>query len=222
LAEARRLERPYTLVFVLGVASWAQWPSGSSVVAEGYAEEQVAVSNQHGFPMWAGWGAVHRGWSLTELGRPEEGRTSLVEGLSVIRGIGEVTSVPWLLILLAEAHRKLGEGLKHLAEAAHLIETTDERCAEAELHRLRGDLLNATGDQVAAEGNYQRALEVARRQNARTFELRAATSLVRLWYGQGKRTEARDLLSPIYGWFTEGFDTPVLQDAKNLLDQLQQ
>ena len=84
----------------------------------------------------------------------------------------------------------------------------------------RGDLLNATGDRATAEQNYHQALVVARRQSARAFELRAATSLARLWRDQGKRTEARDLLAPIYGWFTKGFDTPVLQDAKALLDQL--
>ena len=146
-----------------------------------------------------------------------------MQGLSVIRATGELSSVPWLLILLAEAHAKLGqsaEALNSLAEAAQLIERTDERCAEAELHRLRGDLLNATGDRGAAEENYQRALGVARRQSARTFELRAATSLAQLWRDQGKCREARDLLAPVYNWFTEGFDTPVLQEAKTLLEML--
>ena len=88
------------------------------------------------------------------------------------------------------------------------------------MHRLRGDLLKATGDQAAAEQSYHQALVVAQRQSAKLFELRAATSLARLWRDQGKRTEARDLLAPIYGWFTEGFDTPVLQDTKALLDEL--
>jgi len=88
------------------------------------------------------------------------------------------------------------------------------------LHRLRGELLNATADQSAAEQSYNQALVVAQRQSAKLFELRAATSLARLWRDQGKRTEARNLLAPIYGWFTEGFDTPVLRDAKALLDEL--
>ena len=223
LAEARRLQHKYTLVCVLGLSSWTQWPSGSPHEAERHAEEQVAVSNEQGFPMWAGWGMVHRGWSLTALGRAEEGRSSLLEGLSVIRATGELNSIPWALILLAEAHRKLAqtaEGLNCLTEAAQLIETTDERSAEAELHRLRGDLLNGTGDQAAAEENYHRALAVARRQCTKTFELHAATSLARLLRNQGKRTEPRDLLAPVYNWFTEGFDTPVLKEAKALLDEL--
>jgi predicted ATPase len=124
---------------------------------------------------------------------------------------------------LAEAYAMLGqpvEGLNCLDEAAQNIETTEERISEAELCRLRGDLLNATGDRAAAERRYHQALAVAERESAKLWELRAATSLARLWRDQGKRTEARDLLAPIYGWFTEGFDAPVLQNAKALLDQL--
>jgi len=101
-----------------------------------------------------------------------------------------------------------------------MIERTEERYSEAELHRLRGDLLIASGDRTGAEQNYRQALAVATRQSTKVFELRAATSLARRWLDQGKRAEARDLLAPIYGWFTEGFDTPVLQDAKALLEQL--
>jgi predicted ATPase len=112
------------------------------------------------------------------------------------------------------------QGLNHLAEAAEIIETKEERALEVELHRLRGNLLRATGDRSAAEHSYHRALAIAKRQSARLWELRAAISLARLWCDQGKRTAARDLLAPIYGWFTEGFDTPVLKDGKALLDQL--
>ena len=112
------------------------------------------------------------------------------------------------------------EGLNCLAEAARMIETTDERYHEAELHRLRGDLLNATGDPSAAERSYHQALAVARRQSAKLLELRASTSLARLWSYQGKRNEARDLLAPIYDWFTEGFGTPILEEANGLLENL--
>ena len=112
------------------------------------------------------------------------------------------------------------EGLNRLAEAAQIIETTAERHNEAELHRLRGNLLYAMGDRSAAEESYHQALAVAKRQSAKLWELLSATSLGRLWRDQGKAAEARELLAPIYGWFTEGFDTPVLQDAKALLEQL--
>jgi predicted ATPase len=113
------------------------------------------------------------------------------------------------------------EALDRLAEAAKLVETTHERWAEGEIHRLRGTLLLSMNDHVVAEDNYHQAIAVARRQSAKFWELRAATSLARLWREQGKRTEARELLAPIYSWFTEGFDAPVLQDARALLDELQ-
>jgi tetratricopeptide (TPR) repeat protein len=152
-------------------------------------------------------------------GRPHLGR----EGALDVAGTGAVLSTPRALGFLAEAYAQLGrpvEGLNCLGEAAQIIETTDERLDEAELHRLRGDLLRATGDAAAAEASYREALALACRQSAKLWELRTAASLARLWRDQGKRTEAYNLLAPVYGWFTEGFDTPVLRDAKALLDQL--
>jgi predicted ATPase len=124
---------------------------------------------------------------------------------------------------LAEVHAVLGQprkGLKYLAEAAQIVEATNEQLDKAELHRLHGDLLNAAGDLAAAEQSYHQALVVARRQSAKLFELRAALDLARLWRNQGKRAEARDLLAPIYGWFTAGFETSDLKQAKALLEQL--
>jgi predicted ATPase len=112
------------------------------------------------------------------------------------------------------------EGINSLSEAAKITETTQERLAEAEIYRLRGGLFLSINQHGAAEASYRKALAVARWQSAKFWELRAATSLTPLWRDQGKRTQARDLLTPIYGWFTEGFDTPVLQDAKALLDEL--
>jgi predicted ATPase len=111
------------------------------------------------------------------------------------------------------------KGLDRLAEAAALVEATRERRAEAETYRLRGTLLLSMHEHGAAEDSHCQALTVARHQSAKFWELRAAFDLARLWRDQGKRAEARDLLAPIYGWFTEGFDTPVLQEAKALLDE---
>jgi predicted ATPase len=139
------------------------------------------------------------------------------------RATNAVVCTPSMLTSVAEAYARLGqpvEGLNLLAEVSQIIEATDERRDEAELHRVRGDLLLATGDQAAAEQSYHQALAVAQRQSAKLFELRAATSFARLWRDQGKPSEARKLLTPIYSWFTEGFDTPVLQDAKTLLNEL--
>ena len=126
-------------------------------------------------------------------------------------------------MLFAETYanaNERGEALNRLAEAAEMIETTRERWAEAEIHRLRGTLLLTTGDHIAALDSYHRALAVAHQQSAKFWELRAALDLARPWRDQGKRTDARNLLAPIYGWFTEGLDTPVLKEAKALLEQL--
>jgi predicted ATPase len=188
-----------------------------------YAEELVALSSEHGFPFFLGFGILYRGWCLTVLGQPREGLTLLTDGLGIVRATGAVIATSFALMVLAEAYAKLNqtaEGLNCVAEASAIISATNERFWESELHRVRADLLFGTGDQAAAEQSYYHALAVARRQSAKLFELRAATSLARLFFNQGKATEARDLLAPIYGWFTEGFDTPVLKDANALLDEL--
>jgi predicted ATPase len=146
----------------------------------------------------------------------------LTKGLSDLRATGAVDASP-ALVMLAETYAKLGkpdESLNCLTEAATIIEKTDGRLFEAALHRLRGEVLNAICDEAAAEQSYSQALAVARRQEAKLWELRAATSLARLWHDQGKRSQARDLLAPVYGWFTEGFGTPALQEAKALLEEL--
>ena len=138
--------------------------------------------------------------------------------------MGHVGGTARLFASLAVAHASLGqpdEARNCLAEAARIIETTDERLHEAEvLYRIPGDLLKAAGDCYGAERQYRQAIAVAERQSAKLLQLRASTSLARLWRDQGRRAEAHDLLAPIYGWFTEGFDTPVLKEAKALLDEL--
>jgi predicted ATPase len=131
--------------------------------------------------------------------------------------------LPFYLTALAEIYGMAAqpdEGLTRLIEAEKLMETTKERWAEAELHHVRGKLLVSLNEYTAAEKSYQRALTVARRQSAKFWELRASLDLARLWRDQGKRDEALDLLAPIYGWFTEGFDTLDLKEAKALLEQL--
>jgi tetratricopeptide (TPR) repeat protein len=223
LSLARRLERAFTVVLVLYYACWVEWLTASPQTAQRLAEEAMAVSDEHGFNFWLGLALSFRGWSLSASGQTEEGLATLTKALSICRATGAVVTTPLALILLAEVHAQLGrpvEGLNCLAEAAQIVEVTEERCDESELHRLRGDLLNATGHPSEAERNYHQALAVARRQSAKFLELRAATGLARLWRDQGKRTEARDVLAAIYNWFTEGFDTPVLKEAKALLDQL--
>ena len=223
LSEASQVGHVYQLAWASNWACWTECAVGSPYDLRRHAEQLVCLSSEHGFPNLLAWGLIYRGWSMVSLAEPEKGRGLITRGLSMHRDTGSVTSIAFALTLLADACGRLElatEGLNYLVEAERIIETSNDRYHEAELHRVRGDLLNATGDQVAAEDSYHQALVVARRQSARIFELHVATSLARLWRDQGKRAEARDLLAPIYGWFTEGFDTPVLKEAKALLDEL--
>jgi predicted ATPase len=140
-----------------------------------------------------------------------------------MRASGAVASMPGALTMLAWADARLGQpvdGLNCLAEAAQFIEKTDQRQHDGALHLLRGDLLNATGDPAAAERSYHQAIAVTKLQSAKLMELRASISLARLWCKQDRRGEASDLLAPIYGWFTEGFDARDLKAAKALLEEL--
>jgi predicted ATPase len=173
--------------------------------------------------LFRAWGEAFQGCALAALGRAEEGLPILHRGLAVTRAIGQGLHLPQTLTMLAYAYGKAGqpeEGLRRLAEAAEIAETTQDRWAEAELRRVRGDLLLATGRALEAEDSFREALSVARRQTGRLWELRVAVSLARLWHGEGRNEEARTLLQPIYGWFIEGFDTPDLKEAKILLDEL--
>jgi len=147
------------------------------------------------------------------------------QGLAALRAAGASKRQSYYLTLLSELHGQTGEaeqGLQVLREALELIEKGDERTLEAEIYRLKGQLLlsRSAKNLVEAEAGYQRAIEVARRQEAKSLELRAATDLASLWWHQGKTDEARDLLAPIHDWYTEGFDTADMKDAKALLDQL--
>jgi len=215
--------RAYSRTFALIFAAATEMVAVSPDTALRHAEDLDALSSEHGFPYGTALAHLFRGWSLTGQGRPREGLTLLTEGYSMCRGIGAVWGTSQFLYWQAEAHGKLGEtveALNCLDEAERFMERTGERFDEHELLRFRGYLLHIGGDPIAAEQAYNQALAIARRRSARLFELRAAASLARLWRDQGKCIEARDLLAPVYGWFTEGLDAPVLQDAKALLDQL--
>jgi len=189
------------------------------------AREAVALAAEHDFAYWRATGRVWEGWALVQRQDVERGLAQIQESLAQFRANGNVQTIPHALSVLAEVYGQAGEpqkGLEALAEAQAVLERTNERRREAEVHRLRGTLLLALpgphrGD---AEASFARALAVAREQSARMWELRAATSLARLWAGQGERQKAGDLLAPVYGWFTEGFDTADLKEAKALLDGL--
>ncbi|WP_024520721.1 adenylate/guanylate cyclase domain-containing protein [Bradyrhizobium sp. Tv2a-2] len=222
LSEARQPMLSLTKAEVLLTACSVDWMTSSPEMHR-HAEELLALSTEHGLPFYLAWATVLRGMSLTALGQGQEGLSQITRGIAGIRATGAVASMPGALISLAWAHAILGQpvdGLNCLAEAAQIIEATDERQPEASLRSLRGFLLNATGDLSAAERSYHHAITVAKLQSAKFSELRASINLARLWCKQDKRGEARNLLAPIYGWFTEGFDVPELKQAKALLDEL--
>jgi predicted ATPase len=189
-----------------------------------HADTAIALSTEQEFSLWAARGTILRGWALTMQGQGEEGLTQVRQGVAAWQATGAALGVPLYCILLADVQAHLGhigDGLQALVDAQTLVEQHELCQWEAEIYRLRGVLLlrQAGTPQADAEAWLQRALDVARRQQAKSLELRAAMSLARLWQHQGKRTAAYELLAPVYNWFTEGFDTADLQEAKTLLEQ---
>jgi predicted ATPase len=225
LALAHALSHPFSLVFARLFAAFVyQWRRDMPAV-QAQAEAAVALATEQGFPLWAAGGTSVRGWALAMQGQGEEGIAQIRQGIVAYRATGAVLFVPYFCTVLAEVSAHLGhteDGLQALAEAHTLVEQQEERYWEAEVCRLRGVLLlrQPETSQAEAETWLRRALDVARHQEAKSLELRAAMSLARLWQRQDKRDEARELLAPIYGWFTEGFDTADLQEAKTLLGTL--
>jgi predicted ATPase len=191
---------------------------------EAAADELIALSEKQAFPLRHTTGTVFRGWSLAHVGRGEEGIALMQKALTDMDQAKQDYARTFYLALFVEAALANGmdqEASHALDKAFGLIERTDERWLEAELHRLRGQgLAETAGRESEAETNFQNALRIAREQGARSLELRAAMSLTRLWCEQGKRHDAQNLLAALYDWFTEGFDTPDLIDAKALLDEL--
>ncbi len=191
-------------------------------------EEAVAFSAEHGLPVWLGVATVLHGWAMVGQGEAAEGIAEMRRGLAIYRSTGAEAYLNYQLCLLAEAYGKAGqagEGLAVLDKARAVVEKNEERFWEAELYRLKGELLLGAGGvafEVASgvEACFHQAIEIARRQKAKSLELRAVMSLSRWWRQQGKSAEARQMLAGIYGWFTEGFDTRDLKDAKALLEEL--
>jgi predicted ATPase len=224
LQEARQLSRPDAVAMATAHAwlvGWCIRSNPESLLQD--ADEHLAFAAEHGLGMQQALGRIYRGWSLAALGHADEGLTALGIGLAGMDETGAFIWRPLLLTVFADACRiagKLAAALGYLTEAQRLTDETGERWTAAETLRLRGDVLAAMGDRASAEAGYCEAIAIAQQQSAKLWELRAAISLSRLWRDQGKRTEARDLLAPVHGWFTEGFGTPVVQDAKVLLAEL--
>jgi len=231
LALAQELAHPYSSAGTFGLAATCAALRREWHRAEEWAEAVIALSREHSFSYFLAWGMIMRGWALSAQGRHDEGLAQLQQGLAAYRATGAAVLQTYWCVLLAEALSKAEQteaGLRILDEALATISTSGEHRSEAELYRLRGELLQQTGSggpyttsgQSSPEACFQQALAIARQQQAKSLELRAATSLARLWQQQGKRAAARQLLALVYGWFTEGFDTVDLQEARVLLEVL--
>jgi tetratricopeptide (TPR) repeat protein len=225
LREARRLRHAPTLAIALGAGGWTTgWTLGfepGSLLK--YADELLTLATEHGLGFDRMAALSCRGWSLAALGRAEEGIPLCTAGMAGWQAVGFILHRPWNLTLLGDACNMAGQwraALAHLAQARQLAGETGVRWLQAEMLRLTGDVLLATGDRAGAEAGYREAIAIAQQQSAKLWELRAATGLARLWRDQGKPADALSLLAPVYGWFTEGFDTSVLQEAKALMDEL--
>jgi TOMM system kinase/cyclase fusion protein len=221
----QELSHAFSLAYALDFAARIHQLRREEQQTQEQAQALMALSREQGFTQRLATGTILWGWALTAQGQREEGVAQMRQGLAAFQATGAALAQPYYLALLAEAYGELGqagEGLKVVARALATVHTTGEQFCAAELHRLQGKLLLACAAEHDAEAAacFHQALDVARRQRAKVWELRAATSLSRLWQQQGKRTTARELLAPIYGWFTEGFDTADLQEAKVLLDEL--
>jgi adenylate cyclase len=221
LALARKIDHPFSLAWALFFAAWLhglrrEWP-----MAAERAEATVALCAEKGFAQFLLVGTCRLGEALIELGRIEEGIAQMRDALAAMPS--HELFRPYHLALLAMALGKAGrpdDALTQVAEALALTERSDERWWEGDIYRVRGELLLECGGSSEAEACFRHAVEIARRQSAKSLELRATTSLARLLDKQGSRDEARRMLGEIYGWFTEGFDTADLEDAKALHDAL--
>lgn len=235
---ARNMSHPLSLAFALTMGAIQFQFRREVVTAREYIDEALTLSDEHGFATWRTWGMLLRGWILAEQGQVEEGVAQMHESLSASRAQGTGTLHPYFLTLLAGMYGTMGritEGLATLAEALALVEQSGECYWEAEMYRVKGELLRKASDAGMPRGKvgekkadldsspeacFLKAIEISRGQKARSLELRAAVGLCRLWKSQGKSNKGREVLKGIYGWFTEGLDTVDLKEAKALLDSL--
>jgi predicted ATPase len=248
LALAHRLAHPFSLAYALNGGALPYLHRREWDHAHARADAAVALATEHGFPFWVAESTIYRGRTVAEHGNVADGIAQIQWGIAASRDTGAEVYQSYFLSLMAEAYQKNGqveEGLAALAEALAFVARTEERFYEAELYRLKGELTlqlgtrgwgleaGASSPQVPslkpqvpsrveqeAEVCFQKAIEIAQQQHAKSLELRAVMSLARLWQRHGKTADARQRLAEIYGWFTEGFDTKDLQEAKALLEKL--
>jgi predicted ATPase len=225
LTLAQERADPFNLGFALFVAAMLHLFRREVRLTQERAAALLRLAQEQGFQYWTAEGAIYHGSALVHQGQAQEGIAQIEQGLTAWRASGAELGRPTILTFLAEAYGTMEQpeaGLTVLMEALTHVDTTGERWYEPELHRLKGVLLlqQNSDNQAEAETCFTQARAIAQSQQAKSLELRATSSLARLRQQQGKRQEAHDLLAPVYNWFTEGFDTPDLKDAKALLDEL--
>jgi predicted ATPase len=224
LAEARELGQPHSLAFALHVNCLFHQVRGDWATVQERSSALVALAAERGYPHVHATGTFFHGWARAASGKRDEGIAEMHRGLAAKQAGGGEIKVPYYLGVLGAAYaraRRPVEALPLLTDAFDRVEETGEHWFEAELHRRRGEavLCLSEADRAEAERCFHKAMAVAQAQGAKLWELRATTSLARLWRDQERRA-AHDLLAPVYGWFTGGFDTPDLKDAKELLEEL--
>ena len=222
---ARESRHSGTLIYVLNFSVFQHVYCGHFAAANALIDEFDILKDQIGSVFWGGWGTAQRGCVLALTGKVTEAVQNIASGIAEMRSTGTTLWMPLFLSHLALANAEAGQldqAWANIHEAMTTLETTKENWYEAEINRVAGEiaLLSPERDATKAETYFARALEVARQQQAKSWELRAAMSMARLRRDQGKRREARDLLAPVYGWFTEGFETLDLREARALLDDL--
>jgi predicted ATPase len=225
LKHAREIGQAATLMYALVNGSLTHIQSGNYAAAKTRTDELLALADEKSALYWRAQGTIWQGCVFALTGKASNAVQMITSGITVWRSTGATLFIPWYLSNLARAHAQLGEvneAERYIGEAMTTLKTGKENWCDAEVNRTAGEiaLLAPTPDTAKGEVYFNRALNVARQQQAKSWELRAAMSMARLWRDQGKRDEARDLLAPIYGWFTEGFDTRDLKEAKALLDEL--
>jgi class 3 adenylate cyclase/predicted ATPase len=225
LKDAREVGQATTLMYALAATTRIHSQCGDYAAAKAQADETVVLAEEKGALYWKAFGMLDQGCILALAGKASSTVQMVTSAITAYRSTGAVLWIPLYLPYLARAYAELGQiddAWRCIAEAKSLADTTKEKWAEAEINRVAGEvaLMQPEHDAAKAEAYFDRALAVARAQQAKSWELRAATSMARLWRDQGKRVEARELLAPVYGWFTEGFDTLDLKQAKALLDEL--
>ena len=222
---AREIGHSATLMYVLNFSAWTHIHCGNYAAANALADEFSALKDQSGSVFWAGWGMMQRGFLSALTGKASDAVETITSGLTAMRSTGTTMWMPLWSSYLGRANSEIGQfdtARRCIGEALAAVDTAKERWCEAEVNRIAGEiaLLSPERDAAKAEAYFARALAIARDQQAKSWELRAVVSMARLWRHQGRQSEARDLLGTVHSWFTEGFDTRDLKEAKLLLDEL--